>query len=165
MKLIRTLLSLAILACVASAAAAHPSLTFQDILRLEQRQDQDGLAPIVRIVSPLNDDTVASGDGRIGAGSTNGTGFAVNLEVVTRDHTKLTAREATMAPPVFGIRHTTQLASGQPNPDFPGLYLFFDTDLVIPDGTILRRGTNFASAFNVVGSDDTPGKGMTLSAG
>ncbi|MBC7806234.1 MAG: hypothetical protein H7145_08795, partial [Akkermansiaceae bacterium] len=51
---------------------------------------------------------------------------------------------------------------GLPNPDVPGLYVFFDCDLITPDGTVLPKGTNFASAFNVAGSDDTPGPGMTL---
>lgn len=34
-----------------------------------------------------------------------------------------------------------------------------------PNGTILPKFNNFASAFNVLGTDDTPGPGVTLWAG
>ena len=137
-------------------------IRFGNLVRITPHRGAVGaLAPIVRIVSPLADSRVAPGEGRTGAGSPNGTGFLVNLEVVTRDATPLTLREATIAPPVFGIRHVDQLAAGDLNPDAPGLYVFFDCDLITPDGTILPKFNNFASAFNVAGSDDTPGPGIT----
>ena len=119
------------------------------------------LAPIVRIVSPLADSHVATGEGKIGAGNPNGTGFAVNLEVVTRDPIPVRLREATLAPPVFGIRHVDRLNAGEINPDAPGLHVFFDCDLITPDGKVLPKFNNFASAFNVAGTDDTPGAGVT----
>jgi hypothetical protein len=162
-----TALTAGTLACaLAGAARAQDARTqpisFTDVIHVTPNQGVVGqLAPIVRIVSPLADSRVAPGEGRVGAGSPNGTGFAVNLEVVTRNATPLRLREATLAPPVFGIRHVDALAAGDPNPDAPGLYVFFDCDLVTPDGTVLPKFNNFASAFNVAGSDDTPGKGIT----
>jgi len=144
------------------------TLTYVNILELRNnaaRGDLDArgdLAPVVRIVSPLADASVAPGESRVGAGTPNGTGFALNVEVVTRDQTPITAREATLAPPVFGIRHVPELQQGRQNPDVPGLFVFFDCDLITPDGTVLRKGNNLASAFNVAGSDDTPGPGVTL---
>src|SRR5262249_7457612 len=113
------------------------------------------LTPIVRIVSPLADSRVAPGEGRIGAGSPNGTGFVVNLEIVTRDKTAVRLREAT------NIRHVDLLNAGALNPDAPGLYFFFDVDLITPDGHVLPKFNNFASAFNIAGTDDTPGAGVT----
>ena len=113
------------------------------------------LAPIVRIVSPLADSGVAPGEGKIGAGSPNGTGFAVNLEIVTRDKTPVTLREAT------NIRRVDLLNVGALNPNARGLYFFFDIDLITPDGRVLPKFNNFASAFNIAGTDDTPGDGVT----
>jgi len=140
--------------------------TYLDLIHISKTKGVRGkLAPIVRIVSPLNGALVAPGESRIGAGSPNGTAFALNLEIVTRDEVKVKAREATLAPPVFGIRHVPELERGANNPDFPGLFVFFDTDLITPNGTILPKFNNFASAFNVLGTDDTPGPGVTLWAG
>jgi hypothetical protein len=113
------------------------------------------LAPIVRIVSPLSDSNVAPGEGKTGAGSPNGLGFVVTLEVVTRDKTPLTLREST------NIRRVDLLNVGALNPNAPGLFFFFDTDLIAPDGHVLPKFNNFASAFNIAGTDDTPGEGTT----
>jgi len=113
------------------------------------------LAPIVRIVSPLADSSVAPGEGRVGAGSPNGTGFLVTLEIVTRDKTTVSLREAT------NIRRVDLLNVGALNPNAPGLYFFFDVDLITPDGSVLPKFNNFASAFNIAGTDDTPGDGVT----
>ena len=113
------------------------------------------LAPIVRIVSPLADSRVAPGEGKVGAGSPNGTGFVVTLEIVTRDKTTVSLQEAT------NIRRVDLLNLGALNPNAPGLYFFFDTDLVTPDGSVLPKFNNFASAFNIAGTDDTPGDGVT----
>ena len=85
----------------------------------------------------------------------------MNLEVVTRDPIPVRLREATLAPPVFGIRHVDLLNAGEINPDAPGLHVFFDCDLITPDGTVLTKLNDFASAFNVAGTDDTPGDGVT----
>ena len=137
-------------------------LTYSNIIKITPHNGVKGdLAPIVRIVSPLADSGVAPGEAKIGAGSPNGTGFAVNLEVVTRDPIPVRLREATLAPPVFGIRHVDRLNAGEINPDAPGLHVFFDCDLITPDGTVLPKFNNFASAFNVAGTDDTPGVGVT----
>lgn len=119
------------------------------------------LPPIVRIVSPLADSAVAGGISSTQAGSFNGTNLLLNLEVITRDSVPLVVREATEAAPVFGIRHVDRLLKGQSNPDAPGLYVFFDQPLIMPDGTVMPAFTNFASAFNVAGTDDTPGGGRT----
>jgi len=150
------------LLAVSALAQGGDDHATRDRVRITPHHGARGaLAPIVRIVSPLADSSVAPGEGRTGAGSPNGTGFLVNLEVVTRDATPVRLREATIAPPVFGIRHADLLNAGARNPDAPGLHVFFDCDLITPDGRILPRFTNFASAFNVAGSDDTPGEGVT----
>jgi len=81
----------------------------------------EGLKPIVRIVSPLADFAIVPGASRVGKGSSDGTGFVVTVEVVTRDQIGLEVREATLAPPVFGIRHVPELNQGARNPDVPGL--------------------------------------------
>lgn len=119
--------------------------------------DETNKAPIVRIVSPLADASIPPGEGRVGAGSLNGTGLILNLEVVTRDKVGIGTTEA------IDIRDTTLL--GKPNPKFPRMFVFFDTDLVTPDGGIIPKNTNLASLFNVAGSDDTPGPGMTIWTG
>jgi len=138
------------------------SLTYNNKIQITRNRGILGdLPPVVRIVSPLADSSIAQGESRIGNGSPNGTGFVINLEVVTRGTVPLALREATLAPPVFGIRHVDLLGKGLPNIDAPGLYVFFDTDLITPDGTILPKYQNFASAFNVAGTDDTPGSGIT----
>lgn len=131
------------------------SLTYANIIKLRRSKGVDGdLAPIMRIVSPLADSQIAPGEGNVGAGSPAGSGFALNLEVVTRDQVSVTARES------LNIRNTALL--GEPNPNVPGLYVFFDTDLVKPDGGIIPKNTNLASLFNIAGTDDTPGAGVTL---
>lgn len=114
-------------------------------------------SPVMRIVSPAQGASVARGEGRPGAGSFNGSGFALNLEVVTRDAIGVAAEES------LNIRDTTLL--GGPNPKFPSLVVTFDTDLIKPDGGIIAKGTNLAALFNVAGSDDTPGAGITLWTG
>jgi hypothetical protein len=61
------------------------------------------------------------------------------------------------------IRNTPLL--GQPNPNFPGLSVLIDADMIAPDGTIIPRNTNLANLFNTLGVDDSPGNGVTLWAG
>ena len=114
-------------------------------------------SPILHIVSPAVGASVARGEGRPGAGSFNGSGFALNLEVITRDSIGVAAQEG------LNIRDTSLL--GNPNPKFPGLTVTFDTDLIKPDGGIIARNTNLAALFNIAGSDDTPGAGITLWTG
>ncbi len=133
---------------------AETSLSFKDILKL---QGQSTFGPIVRIVSPVPQSLIAPGEGVVGAGSLSGTGFAINVEIVTRDRIPLSVKEAT------DIRDTSQL--GKANPSFPGFYVFFDTDLVKPDGGVIPKNTNLAALFNVAGTDDTPGKGVTVWTG
>lgn len=116
-----------------------------------------GRSPVLNIVSPRPQDRVAPGDGEVGAGSPNGAGFVINLEVITRDRVPIKVKEA------VNIRHVELL--GRPNPDFPGLDVRLDTDLVTPAGGTIEAGTNLASLFNVAGVDDTPGPGVTVWAG
>jgi hypothetical protein len=133
----------------------HP-VNYTNEIHIGPRDGAKGdLAPIVRIVSPLADSRVAPGEGRVGAGSPNGTGFVVTLEIVTRDKTAVSLREAT------NIRRVDLLNAGALNPNAPGLYFFFDVDLITPDGSVLPKFNNFASAFNIAGTDDTPGDGVT----
>ena len=119
--------------------------------------DKPDPAPIIHIVSPTAGATVARGEGVPGTGSFNGTGFSLNLEVVTNDEIGIAAQEG------LNIRDTALL--GNPNPKFPGLTVTFDTDLIKPDGSIIPRNTNLAALFNVAGTDDTPGAGITLWTG
>jgi hypothetical protein len=131
-------------------------VNYTNVIQIGPRDGAKGdLAPIVRIVSPLADSRVAPGESKIGAGSPNGTGFAVNLEIVTRDKTPVSLREST------NIRRVDLLNVGALNPNAPGLYFFFDVDLITPDGRVLPKFNNFASAFNIAGTDDTPGDGVT----
>ena len=114
-------------------------------------------APIVRITSPLAGETVASGLGRVGAGSlVDGSAFAINIETVTSD-ANVVAREG------GNIRNTALL--GENNPNFPGLTVRLDADLITPAGTIIPKNTNLANLFNVLGTDDTPGNGVTIWTG
>ncbi|MFZ5620759.1 MAG: hypothetical protein ACOY5W_07045 [Pseudomonadota bacterium] len=137
---------------------------YLDIVRVINNRGAKGeLAPQVRFTSPLNDARVARGDGVVGAGSTNGTGFAINLEIFTRDETPVKLHEATQVPSKPGIRHADLL--GQLNPEFPGLFVFIDKDLIKPDGGIIPKNTNLATLFNVAGTDDTPGPGVTAWVG
>lgn len=149
-----------LIGCAALGADPAPQQTqpvnYTNVIHITPNDGVKGdLAPIVRIVSPLADSSVAPGDGKIGVGSPNGTGFAVNLEVVTRDKTAIRVHEST------NIRNVNLLNAGELNPNAPGLYFFFDTDLIAPDGHVLPKFNNFASAFNIAGTDDTPGDGVT----
>src|SRR5262245_56629615 len=148
-------------ACAVAQGEGTPTpqmnpVNYTNVIHIGPRDGVKGdLAPIVRIVSPLADSRVAPGDGKIGAGSPNGTGYLVNLEIVTRDKTPVSLREAT------NIRRVDLLNVGELNPHAPGLYFFFDVDLIPPDGRVLPQFNNFASAFNIAGTDDLPGDGVT----
>ena len=113
--------------------------------------------PTVRITSPGYRGVVAPGEGLPGHGSPNGSGFALNIEVDTHDAVGIRVKEA------LNIRHTAAL--GIPNPDFPGLNVTIDNDLTKPDGGIIPAGTNLASLFNIAGTDDRQGPGVTIWAG
>jgi hypothetical protein len=135
---------------------------YSALLESFHRQTHLALDPIVRITSPLADSMVSAGEGKgQGNGSPFGTNFLVTLEMVERDSHRFVINEATEAPPVLGIRDVPRLLEGEFNLSVPGLYFFFDADLITPDGHVLPAFQNFASAFNVAGSDDTPGKGVT----
>lgn len=146
------------------ASDERSNLVYTDIVRLSQNRGAIGeLAPQVRITSPQNEARVARGDGMLGAGSNNGTGFVLNLEIFTRDKVPLKVHEATQTPSDPGIRHADLV--GQRNPEFPGLFVFFDKDLIKPDGTIIKKNTNLGPLFNIAGTDDTPGPGVTVWVG
>jgi hypothetical protein len=117
-----------------------------------------GQGPTVRITSPLDGETVASGIGVEGAGSlTGGSAFVITIETVTRSPAAVPATES------INIRNTALL--GQPNPNFPGLTVLVDADLITPDSAIIPANTNLANLFNVLGTDDTPGDGVTIWTG
>jgi hypothetical protein len=123
----------------------------------QQKTTAEVSGPIVRITSPVSGDVVAGGVGSAGAGSlAGGSGFSIVIETVTRD-ADVKANEST------NIRNTALL--GQPNPNFPGLSVLIDADMIAPDGTIIPRNTNLANLFNTLGVDDSPGKGVTTWAG
>lgn len=114
-------------------------------------------SPTVKIVSPVAGAKVARGEGRLGKGSFNGSGFEINAEIITHDSSNIVAKEG------LNIRNTALL--GSVNPNMPGLNVVFDCDLIKPDGTIIPANTNLASLFNIAGTDDTPGTGVTIWTG
>jgi hypothetical protein len=114
--------------------------------------------PVVRITSPGNGKVVARGTGRAGAGSlTGGSAFTIIVETVTKDAADVPANEST------NIRNTALL--GGANPNLPGFAVSIDADLVAPDGTVIPKNTNLANLFNTLGTDDSPGDGVTIWAG
>jgi len=122
-----------------------------------QKAVAEAHGPTVRITSPVSRDVVAGGDGSAGAGSlAGGSAFSIVIETVTGD-ANVAANEST------NIRNTALL--GQANPNFPGLSVMIDADMIAPDGTIIPRNTNLANLFNTLGVDDSPGKGVTVWAG
>ncbi len=141
-------------------AEARKTVVDADLTRLINNRgvfNRNGLAPQVRITSPLNDGLVARGASRVGAGDPDGTGFVITLEVFTRDNNDVDVKES------IDIRDVEAL--GRLNPDFPGLFVFIDEDLVTPDGTIIEANTNLGPLFNIAGTDDTAGPGVTIWAG
>src|SRR4029450_11127770 len=86
-----------------------------------------------------------------------GTGFAVVGEIVARYAVPVSVDED------VNIRNVDNL--GGINPQFPGLFVFLDEDLITPDGTIIPANTNLGPLFNIAGTDDTPGPGVTIWAG
>lgn len=133
------------------------TLTYTQLIKAAPRRAEGDLSPVVRIVSPTAGSVAARGESLVGQGSPNGTAFLFNVEVTTRDHVAIAAREANSLVP---IRHVDRL--GCPNPDVPGFYAFVNRDFVTPSGEIIPRNTNLASLFNIAGTDDTPGPGVTL---
>ena len=118
----------------------------------------DAGGPVVRITSPITGQVVSRGDGRVGAGSlTGGSAFAIVIETVTNNAADVPAVES------VDIRNPALL--GQANPNFPGLTVLIDEDLIAPNGTIIPRNTNLANLFNTLGTDDTPGAGVTIWVG
>ena len=135
-------------------------VTFPDVTRLVNNSgvfNKNGLVPQVRITSPLDGAFIAPGDSRIGAGDPNGTGIAIVAEIHTRDDIGVTVDED------VNIRDVNHL--GGLNPKFPGLFVFIDEDLITPDGTVIPANTNLGPLFNIAGTDDTPGPGVTIWAG
>lgn len=119
--------------------------------------EQQSGAPRVRITSPASGDVLTPGEGVPGRGSFNGSGFALTFKVETHDAVGFHVKEA------LNIRHTELLDF--PNPDFPGLSVTMDNNLTKPDGGVIPAGTNLAALFNIAGTDDTPGPGVTVWAG
>jgi hypothetical protein len=126
-----------------------------DPLRLDTPQLR--LEPQVRITSPLDGAFIAPGDSQIGHGDLNGSGFAIVAEIRTRDDIGVAVDED------VSIRHVDALFGS--NPQFPGLFVFIDKDLITPDGTIIPANVNLAPLFNIAGTDDTPGPGVTTWVG
>ena len=89
------------------------------------------LGPQVKITSPVDGAFIAPGDSRIGDGDRNGTGFAIVAEIVTRDGKNVAVDED------VNIRHVDALPGL--NPQFPGLLVFIDEDLITPNGGVIRR--------------------------
>jgi len=160
MKIVKKLLAAFVLvntaACQKDLKTDQSNLAKTAFLSATELQKVGG-APTIKIVSPSSTAKVARGEGRSGAGSFNGTGFLVDLQIITHDEINVVAKEG------LNIRNTALL--GSPNPNMPGLSVFFDCDLVKPDGTMIPKNTNLANLFNIAGTDDTPGAGVTIWAG
>jgi hypothetical protein len=145
-------------ATVACEEDGHKIVAPQERAAIPRQAASDGGGPVVRITSPLTNEVVAGGQGLVGAGSlTGGSAFAITIETITGNSTDVSATEST------NIRNTALL--GQVNPNFPGLTVLIDSDLIAPDGTIIPRNTNLANLFNTLGTDDTPGEGVTIWVG
>jgi len=141
---------------VAVAASASAQIERQQFAKNPAFFSRQDRAPQVRITSPLDGAFIAPGESRIGHGDPNGTGFAIVVEIVTHDDTVSVDEDV-------NIRDVRNL--GRLNPRFPGLLVFIDEDLITPDGTIIRANTNLGPLFNIAGTDDTPGAGVTIWAG
>ena len=148
--------SKASLFALAGIAVLGMSMQFPNAHALAQKFKKD-LAPQVRITSPLDGAIIASGDSQIGLGNPNGAGFAIVAEIRTRDNITVTVDED------VNIRHVEDLFGV--NPQFPRLFVFIDEDLITPDGGIIPANTNLAPLFNIAGTDDTPGPGVTTWVG
>jgi len=147
--------ALAVVGLIPPASASPTS----DRLRLVTSHafDKRAAGPQVRITSPIDGDFIAPGDSRIGRGSPNGTGFTIVAEILTRESDSVSVDEG------INIRNVKNL--GGLNPQFPGLFAFIDEDLITPDGTIIPANTNLGPLFNIAGTDDSPGDGVTIWAG
>ena len=142
--------------CAAAVTALFTGLLPVGTAAAESAGDHGG--PDVSLTSAVEGDAVAPGLGRPNAGSaTEGSGFVITVEAKTHGRTGIAVNEA------LNIRHTAQL--GQPNPDFPGLTVTVDNTLTKPDGGTIAAGTNLASLFNIAGTDDSRGPGVTVWAG
>ncbi len=144
---------------LAAALAATALLTAGPAAAGAADRDRDGdggRRPAVRITAPVGG-AVAPGTGAPGAGTFEGAGFLINVEARTRDDVAIPVREA------LNIRNPDLL--GAANPNYPGLDVRVDVDLPKPDGGVIPAGTNLANLFNVAGTDDTPGPGVTVWAG
>jgi len=139
------------------AKAGQPVTPGHPVLNSHRVSNGKDLAPQVRITSPLDGAFIAPGDSRLGAGDPNGAGFAIVAEIRTRDNNKVSVDED------INIRNVEDL--GGLNPQFPGLFVFIDEDLITPDGTVIRANTNLGPLFNIAGTDDTPGAGVTIWVG
>ena len=147
-----------VLIAAASAAACQDDATRIAAPANGDARTVESNAPVVRITSPSNDDAIAGGEGQVGAGSlTGGSGFTIIVETVTKETGGVAANES------INIRNTALL--GQPNPNFPGLSVVMDADMITPDGTIIPKNTNLANLFNTLGTDDSPGAGVTTWVG
>ena len=142
------------LAILGQAPQAQPSRSL-DPLQIDRREPR--LEPQVRITSPLDGAFIAPGNSLVGSGDPNGSGFAIVAEIRTRDGVGVAVDED------VNIRHVEAL-SGR-NPQFPGLFVFIDEDLITPDGTIIPANVNLGPLFNIAGTDDTPGPGVTTWVG
>mgnify|MGYP001795595567 CR=1 FL=1 len=111
-------------------------------------------SPTVKIVSPVAGAKVTKGEGKIGAGSFNGSGFMIDVQVITHDSSNVVTKEG------LNIRNTALLGSA--NPNMPTLNVTFDCDLIKTDGGVIAKNTNLAALFHIAGTDDTPGAGVTL---
>src|SRR5262245_11536297 len=101
---------------LSSPATASTASDRARVVRAVSTVNLKGLAPQVRITSPLDGDFIAPGNGTIGDGDPNGTGFAINVEVITHDKNSLAVDED------VNIRDVSKL--GGVNPHFPGLFVF-----------------------------------------
>ena len=153
----RVTLKHVVLIAAATAAACRDDRTDIAAPALRDTRALESNGPVVRITSPVNDDGVAGGEDRDAGSLTGGSAFTIIVETVTENAADVRANEST------NIRNTALL--GQANPNFPGFSVLIDADLITPDGDTIPKNTNLANLFNMLGTDDSPGNGVTIWAG
>ncbi|MGI6308610.1 MAG: hypothetical protein ACOX1X_08480 [Dethiobacteria bacterium] len=85
---------------------------------------------------------VASGLARPGEPSPEGQAFIITVRVTSRGD--ISVKEGSSFSPGN---------IGMPNPSFPDFVFTFNTDFILPDGTVSPPGTNLAALFQFAGSN------------
>src|SRR5262245_31376896 len=91
-KLLATFVLINAVACQKESKTNQSNLT-KEVSSSATELQKGGGKPTIKIVSPSSTAKVARGEGRSGAGSFNGTGFLVDLQIITHDEINVVAKE------------------------------------------------------------------------